>query len=129
MALIIRQDNPGSPIRPDRVYATGVISPMSGFYPPSSAQRVLQAFTSGALGSPTLMGPLARLGYRVRAFFAARRARAFSNLSGGNVEALHAQRVAPQIAQQVRVLDRIASGPAGSSSAMVARSNIFGRRY
>lgn len=54
-------------VRPDRVYATGVWTPVAGFQPAEDAMQVAARFVAGGQGRTTLAGPQAEvqlLGWR-----------------------------------------------------------------
>lgn len=106
-------------MRPDRVYRTSVLAPMVGYQPDADVMAVTQSFADGSnfmmasaplgglfgFGAP---GPLKRLGLRIKAAFAAAKARKFMGVNGlgdyavdgGGAPAMAAQ-IAPQIATQM----------------------------
>lgn len=47
MTMIMRHGDARHYVRPDRVYRTGVVAPMTGYYPQADVMAVAQAFTSG----------------------------------------------------------------------------------
>lgn len=47
MAMFMRHGDAGHFVRPDRVYRTGVVPPMTGYYPQADAQAVAEQFTAG----------------------------------------------------------------------------------
>lgn len=132
MSTLIRHGGNAHYLRADRVYRTGVLSPMVGFQPQADVQAIAQEFTQGPpLG--TMLGGLGdnvftRLGLRIKAWFAQKRANAMiaqanaaaaSQAANGNPvpsipvapASANAAQVAPQIATQMQMLHQF--GPQG----------------
>lgn len=87
MATFLRHGDGGHHVRPDRVYRTGVLTPITGYQPEADVQAVAMDFTQGparglmleGLGAP---GPLKRLGLRIKAAVNQRKARRFMGVQG-----------------------------------------------
>lgn len=135
MAEIIRHGGNAHFMRPDRVYRTSVIAPMVGYQPEADVQAVTQEFTQGprlgmmlsGLGTP---GPIQRLGLRIKAWMARKKAERFMQVSGLGMPgpvAMQAQQIAPHLAAQMaRVVD-LMSGRYGTGYPAVQADAIIGR--
>lgn len=81
---MIRHGDGGHFMRPDRVYRTSVIAPMTGYQPQRDVNAVAMMFTQGAArgmmleGLGAMPGPLARLKARIQAWIAERKAAKFA---------------------------------------------------
>lgn len=78
--ITIRHGGGAHFMRPDRVYATGVLSPMTGYQPQHDVNAVTREFTQGPTlglqlqGLGAMPGPIARWWFNLKARIAARRA-------------------------------------------------------
>jgi hypothetical protein len=105
------------PLRPDRVYATGVLSPMAGFRPGEAIMENAQRFTQGpymganlsGLGRPAWMAKMSAWWQGVKD-----RARA-----GSGGVAVRAQ--VPAVAAQPTITD-----PSGNATPGIPRGNAYG---
>ena len=129
MTQVIRHGGEAHVVRPDRVYRTGVLTPMVGFAPGADVQANAQAFTQGPpLGTMLqglgAFGPFQRLGLRIKSWWAQRKgAGAFMNtgVSGFGAPGLpyvEAHQVAPQLMHQMQMLMHLpARGSEGAAAA------------
>lgn len=151
--LITRHGGDSHYVRPDGVYRTSVLQSIFGYQPGVDVQSVAQAFTQGPPmatmitddGGTTVAdggtaplsglfgpGPIARLGLRIKAAWAARKANKFmfnglgSPLGPATYEA---KEVAPQIAAQMQLLNSFNPGTAPGPAAMAASSRGFYLRH
>ncbi len=122
-------------MRPDRVYRTSVLSPMVGYQPGADVNAVAMAFTQGpyrgmmlsGLGAP---GPLARLGLRIKAAIAERRARKFMGVSGLGMPGpapVQALQIAPHLASQMTGVMALMQGRYGTGFPAVQADSLIGR--
>lgn len=134
MTTIIRHGGEAHAVRPDRVYRTSVLSPIVGYQPGADVQAVAQAFTQGPPRAGSLAGlgagPFARLGMRIKAALAERRARKFMMAGLGAAPMgpaiTEARVIAPQLAHQIQMLAQV--GPhAGAAPARAAQAMAFRR--
>ena len=126
-------------MRPDRVIRTGVLSPMMGYQPASDVESVAMMFTQGPRRGMMLdgtdLGPLSRLGLRIKAWFAEKRAKQFMAVNGLGMPGpavMQAQQIAPHLASQMMGVMALMNGrygtgyPATQADALIGRS-LFNR--
>lgn len=114
MANVIRHGGEAHTVRPDRVYRTSVLSPIMGYQPGVDVRNVLSSFALGPAGmtqlsGPGLLGPIQRLGLRIKAAWAARKARKFmfAGLGAPGPLPMQASQIAPQMQAQMSMLDHL----------------------
>lgn len=115
---IIRHGSAAHVVRPDRVYRTGVLSPMFGFQPGVDVQATARAFTARPSGLAGLRGPgpIQRVILRIQGLIAGVKARKF--MFQGPPAQPHdaAGQIAPQMQSQMSMVGAIASGRAPSDA-------------
>jgi hypothetical protein len=101
-------------MRPDRVMRTSVLSPMMNYAPTADVQAVAQAFTQGPPMAMSLEGlglnPFQKIGLRIKAAWAARKARKFMFAGFGSSPGPaipQASQIAPQMQSQMILLDQL----------------------
>lgn len=151
MAIIMRHGGESHVVRPDRVYRTGVLTSMVGYQPQADVQAVAQYMTQGPplgtmLSGLGAIGPLKRLGLRIKAALSRKQAGNFMAASGYSglqgfgsgppgPAPMAAMQVAPQFASQMTFLSAImsrtdnAQGAVADASieAAMRRNNTFYR--
>lgn len=104
-------------LRPDRVYATGVLSPMTGFRPGEAVMTTAQRFTQGPYTGMNL-GGLRGVGARVAAWWQGVKTRAA--ITRASASAAHATPGMPSVAAQPVVISQHQIAP------MAAYGETFG---
>jgi hypothetical protein len=121
--MIARHGGESHFVRPDRVYKTGVLTPIGGFQPQADVMAVAQSFTlgpagfmQGGLNGVQFLGPMSwfqRAKLKFQMWRASKNAAAFKNLGGlgftpygpamyaaGNVVPMPMQRIGMLLAMQ-----------------------------
>lgn len=136
MADLIRHGGNAHFVRPDRVIRTGVLSPLVGYQPAADVNSVAMMFTQGPARGMMLSGlrgpgPLQRLGLRIKAWVAQRKAARFMQVSGlgmPGTASMQAMQIAPHLAAQMAGVVALMSGrystgyPASQADALVGRT-------
>ncbi len=137
MTTVIRHGGESHFVRPDRVYRTGVLTPIVGFQPQADVMSVAQAFTQGPpsgmqLGYTLSFGPLKTWWLNLKAKIAARKAAAFQQVAGfgdsGAAQSM-AQQVAPDVAGRVYGLMHIMNGRGAPATVQQAAQIAAQRRW